>query len=93
MPSTAPSFQEANATSLAEIAQLAGVGVEDVFLYSEHPTKTSGRWEFQSWIDGVPGAKTVCLSLLKATANVAVVLAWCRTHPDEARALTENYRP
>jgi len=93
MPSAAPTFLEAHAVALADIAQLAGVGVEDVFLYSEHPTKTSGRWVFQSWIDGVPGAKTVCLSPLQATANVAVVLAWCRAHPAEARALTENYRP
>lgn len=93
MPQSAPSFQEAHAETLADIAQLAGVGVEDVFLHSEHPTKTAGRWVFQSWIDGIPGAKTVCTTMLQANANVAVVLAWCRAHPDEARALTEKYRP
>lgn len=92
MPKEKPSFLEANAVALADIAQLAGVGVEDVFLYSEHFTETSERWKFQSWIDGIPGAKTTCLTQLQATANVAVVLAWCRAHPEEARALTENYR-
>lgn len=92
MPSKAPSFQEANAEALADVAQLAGIGVEDVFLYSEHQTPTQGRWFFQSWVEGIPGATRVCNSQLKATATLAVILAWCRANPDEARALTARYR-
>lgn len=93
MSQVAPSFQTANAVALADIAQLAGIGVEDVFLYSEHMTPTQERWFFQSWVEGIPGATRVCKTQLKATANLAVILAWCRAYPDEARALTENYRP
>jgi hypothetical protein len=90
--STDPSFQEANAIALADVAQLAGIGVEDVFLYSEHMTPTQGRWFFQSWVEGIPGVTRVCRSQLKATANLAVILAWCRANPEGARALTERYR-
>lgn len=89
----APSLREKYASELAEIAQIAGVANErEVFLYSSHPTLTQRRWVFSSWVGGVPGVKEVCLSRDEAAENVATLLAWCRAHPDRARALTEEYR-
>lgn len=87
----APSLREAYASELAEIAQIAGVASErEVFLYSSHPTPTQGRWVFQSWVGGVPDVEEVCLSWHEAAENVATLLAWCRAHHDQARALAHR---
>lgn len=85
-------FQNVHAAAIAAVAEAAGVGTEDVFLYSSHPTKTSAKYVFQSWVESVPGVREVCQSRKKAEENLQVLLAWCRAHPDEAKALTEHYR-
>lgn len=86
------SFQEVHEEAIKEIAELAGIKATEVFAYSSHPTLTTARYVFQSWVGNVPGAQEQCNSPLKANANIAILLAWCRAHPDEARALTERYR-
>lgn len=85
-------FTVIHAAALAEIAQLAGVEVGDVFTYRAHPTAETARYVFQSWVGNVPGANEVCLSAREADTNIATVLAWCRAHPDKAMELTEHYR-
>lgn len=85
-------FQDKYAAVIAAVAEAAGVGTEDVFLYSSYPTLTQARYVFQSWVGGVPGAEEVCRSPEKAEENLQVLLEWCRAHPDEAKALTEHYR-
>jgi hypothetical protein len=86
------SFQEVHEDAIKEIAELAGIEATDVFMYSEHPTPTQGRWFFQPWVGSVPGLRRVCLSRKEANATVKALLVWCRAHPDEAKTLTENYR-
>lgn len=86
------SFQEVHEDAIKEIAELAGIEATDVFAYSSHPTPKTARYVFQSWVGNVPGASEQCNSLRRANANIAVLLAWCRAHPDEAKTLTENYR-
>lgn len=92
MPYAEPAFTEVHADAIKEIAELAGVADTDVFVYSSHPAPRTVKYIFQSWVGNVPGANEQCSSLLKANANVAVVLAWCRAHPEAAKELTAHYR-
>jgi len=79
------SFPEEQEEALREIADI--VGREDVYSYTSAPTTTSERFVFQSWVDCVPGVDGVSLSRVAAAANVRALLAWCRTNPEQARAL------
>lgn len=85
-------FQEVHADAIGEIAELAAVEETDVFAYSSHPGPRTAKYVFQSWVGHVPGAHEQCNSLLKANANVAVLLAWCRANPEQAKELTASYR-
>lgn len=85
-------FQDKHAEAIAAVAEAAGVKAGDVFLYSSYLTPNQERHVFQAWVGSVPGAREVCLSSEEAGENLQVLLAWCRDHPDEAKALTEHYR-
>lgn len=74
-------FSPSATAKLHEIAE--ATGRDDIFMYSTHPTKTTSKYVFQSWVSRAPGVKEVCLSLAECEQNIETLWAWVQNHADE----------